>query len=84
MLETAVKYENVFHRHREDDNTYVDYFFGGDDEDASTNTRKRKKKKDQVVVGPPGMDDWEIARNFLEFLKVFYKVTMKISGSKNI
>lgn len=43
MLETAVKYENAFHRLREDDTTFVDYFFGGDDEDASTNTRKTKR-----------------------------------------
>ena len=83
MLETAVKYENAFHRLREDDNAYVDYFFGGDDEDASTNTRNTwKKKKKELVIGPPGMDDLENARHFLEFLKVFYKVTMKISGSK--
>ncbi|KAK1385124.1 hypothetical protein POM88_022859 [Heracleum sosnowskyi] len=52
---------------QEDDNSYVDYFFGGDEEDVSTNTRKRKRK--DRVVGPPGMDDWENARYFLEFLK---------------
>ncbi|KAK1367911.1 hypothetical protein POM88_034003 [Heracleum sosnowskyi] len=56
------------------------YLFGGDEEDVSTNTRKRKRK--DRVVGPPGMDDWENARYFLQFLKVFYKVTVKIYGSK--
>lgn len=60
MLETAIKYENAFHRLQENDNAYVDYFFGGDDEDVSTNARKRKKK--DMVVGPPGLNDWENAR----------------------
>lgn len=57
MLETVIKFENAFHRLLEDDNAFMDYFFGGDDEDFSTNTKKRKQK--HLVVGPPGLNDWE-------------------------
>lgn len=83
MLETAVRYENAFHRLESDDNAYGDYFFGGDDEDVSTNTRAtRRRKKKNIVIGSPQKTDWDSARYFIEFLKVFYKVTMKISGSR--
>ncbi|KAI3412438.1 Diacylglycerol kinase (DAG kinase) [Psidium guajava] len=34
------------------------------------------------VKGLPTSDDWEYARNFLPFLKLFYDTTLKVSGKK--
>ncbi|WOH00644.1 hypothetical protein DCAR_0520015 [Daucus carota subsp. sativus] len=87
MLEAAVKYEKAFKRLEEDDLSYFNYFLIGDEEDVTTNTRtkaKKKKKRKEVVGGPPSENDFEIARNFLKFLKLFYRVTEKISGSKYV
>jgi hypothetical protein len=38
---------------------------------------KGNKKK----IGPPNLDDWENARTLLKFLKIFYIVPLKFSGS---
>ena len=32
-------------------------------------------------IGPPTIDDWKNVAVFVKFLKVFYDVTAKISGS---
>ena len=32
-------------------------------------------------LGPPTFDDWDIVRAFMKFLKLFYEVTLRISGS---
>jgi hypothetical protein len=32
-------------------------------------------------LGPPTFEDWESVRVFLKFLKLFYDVTMRLSGS---
>ncbi|KAF7807466.1 zinc finger BED domain-containing protein RICESLEEPER 2-like [Senna tora] len=34
-------------------------------------------------MGPPHMDDWEIASKFVKFLKIFYDATLRISASTN-
>jgi hypothetical protein len=39
---------------------------------------KRMLKKS---LGPPTYDDWARIRIFLKFLKLFYDVTMRLSGS---
>jgi hypothetical protein len=32
-------------------------------------------------LGPPTFDDWKNVKPFLKFLKLFYDVTMRLSGS---
>lgn len=80
MLETTVKYGNAFHRPREDDNTFVDYFFGSNEEDASNNTRKRERK--DLLLGPPGLDDWETARYILKFINFLLYVVVLLDPRK--
>ncbi|GKB51176.1 zinc finger, BED-type containing protein [Tanacetum coccineum] len=64
------------------DYKYRSYFCGDDEDDFADNTRKRKRK--EKVVGAPEEDDWEKARHFIEYLRVFYNVTNLISGSKYV
>ncbi|GKB33460.1 zinc finger BED domain-containing protein RICESLEEPER 2-like protein [Tanacetum coccineum] len=44
----------------------------------------KTKKKRKNVVGVPNEDDWSNARFFIEYLRIFYDVTKKISGSKYV
>ncbi|KAF7832006.1 zinc finger BED domain-containing protein RICESLEEPER 2-like [Senna tora] len=36
---------------------------------------------DEKTIGPPSHDDWKNAKVFVEFLKIFYDVTLELSGS---
>ena len=36
--------------------------------------------KESQLLAPP-FEDWQMARIFIKFLKVFYDATLKISGS---
>ncbi|XP_070049144.1 zinc finger BED domain-containing protein RICESLEEPER 1-like [Nicotiana tomentosiformis] len=40
-----------------------------------------KKKRDKKIIGPPKHEDFQAARCFAKFLKLFYNVTLKFSGS---
>nr|KAJ0227299.1 hypothetical protein LSAT_V11C100041820 [Lactuca sativa] len=75
MLETTILYENAFER-------YGAYFRTEADDDVDGSTRKRKITA--KVVGAPSDVHWEIARNLIEYLKIFSDVTTKISGSKYV
>nr|KAJ0185228.1 hypothetical protein LSAT_V11C900470240 [Lactuca sativa] len=77
----AVLYENAFERLYTIDPSYGAYFRTEADEvNGSTRKQKRKTK----VVGAPSDVDWETARNLIEYLKIFFDVTTKISGSKYV
>lgn len=39
-----------------------------------------KVENGKIREGPPNDEDLENARNFLRFLRTFYKVTLKFSG----
>ena len=39
---------------------------------------------DENIGGPPDQSDWENARVFVRFLKVFYQVTLRLSGSSYV
>jgi hypothetical protein len=69
MLKAAEKFENVFVRLGQSEPRYMSYFLEVDS--------KGNKKK----IGPPNLDDWENARTLLKFLKIFYIVPLKFSGS---
>ncbi|PWA35797.1 zinc finger, BED-type [Artemisia annua] len=52
-------------------------------EDDGEKITKKRKKSDRVV-GAPNEEDWENARFFMEYLKIFFNVTKKVSGSKYV
>ncbi|KAK2646775.1 hypothetical protein Ddye_021970 [Dipteronia dyeriana] len=67
MLSTALKFQKAFDRLLEDDGRYGLYF---------SELESGKKR-----VGPPKDDDWGNAKVFVQFLHVFYDITMKFSAS---
>jgi hypothetical protein len=68
MLDAAVKFDVVFMRLEETDPRYLSYF--------EVDSKGKQKK-----LGPPALEDWEKARSFVNFLKLFYTVTLKFSDS---
>ncbi|KAL5579865.1 hypothetical protein UlMin_012307 [Ulmus minor] len=67
MLEAALKFKKAFEI-LDGDANYTKYF-----EEERVNGKK--------IDGPPIHHDWEKAQVFVKFLKIFYKVTTRISGS---
>ncbi|KAJ9551947.1 hypothetical protein OSB04_015992 [Centaurea solstitialis] len=82
MLETSVKYEDAFDRLFDIDSNYISYFQDEAEDDSGGSTRKRKRSG--ATNGAPTSQDWEKARNFVEYLRIFCEVTTKISGSKYV
>ncbi|KAJ9565712.1 hypothetical protein OSB04_001678 [Centaurea solstitialis] len=41
-------------------------------------------KRNERALGAPGEEDWENARGFIEYLKIFFNVTKKVSGSQYV
>ncbi|XP_028774231.1 zinc finger BED domain-containing protein RICESLEEPER 2-like [Neltuma alba] len=46
-----------------------------------TDVEYKKSFLEKSLVGPPNAADFQVAREFVAFLKVFYNVTLKFSGS---
>jgi hypothetical protein len=67
MLVGAEKCQSAFELMEEHDGNYV----------SSLSDEKSGKKG----LGPPNYNDWARIRIFLKFLKLFYEVTMRLSGS---
>jgi hypothetical protein len=68
MLDAADKFDVVFMRLKETDPRYSSYF-------------EVDSKGKQKNLGPLALEDWEKARFFVKFLKLFYTITLKFSGS---
>ncbi|KAK1394863.1 hypothetical protein POM88_013919 [Heracleum sosnowskyi] len=49
---------------------------------GNNSKKKKKKKKKKVVEGAPLYDDFDNVNRSIKFLKIFYDVTIKLSGSK--
>ncbi|GKA50455.1 zinc finger BED domain-containing protein RICESLEEPER 2-like protein [Tanacetum coccineum] len=85
-IQRAVKYlRSSSGRLELTEHDYTSYFFN-EPEDGEEGTRMmpKTKKKKKNVVGVPNEDDWSNARFFLEYLRIFYDVTNKISGCKYV
>lgn len=80
MLEVATIYESAFERMYVEDYNYEAFFKINNDEIEGDNNKKKKKKK--KVEGHPKFQDFANVKCLIQFLKIFYEVTIKISGSK--
>jgi hypothetical protein len=67
MLEVAEKYKRAFDLLQEEDRPLLTYL--------------NQKIGGKKGLGPPTEDDWDNVGHFVKFLKVFYDVTLKISGT---
>ncbi|XP_062027062.1 zinc finger BED domain-containing protein RICESLEEPER 1-like [Rosa rugosa] len=89
MLDVALELRKGFeHMAEEEDKNYKGYFDEEEVEDdewlegaetEAANITKDKMKR----VGPPIETDWERATVFVNFLKVFYDVTVRISATNS-
>ncbi|KAL5856918.1 hypothetical protein ACOSQ3_004376 [Xanthoceras sorbifolium] len=70
MLSSALKFRKAFDRLMEKDGRYGLYFF------ENENGKRR--------VGPPKEDDWSKVKVFVQFLHVFYDITVKFSSSLSV
>lgn len=70
MLEVALKYIRMSERIADEWLPFMKYFHEKDD-------------KGKERIGPPGADDWEIAKAFVHFLKKFCDATLEPSASKS-
>ncbi|KAI5323480.1 hypothetical protein L3X38_032552 [Prunus dulcis] len=77
MLEASLKFEKAFWRMGEDDEGPYISWFGEDEpdvEDGVVMSHYPRKRE-----GPPTNEDWNNACTFVNFLKVFYDATLKMS-----
>ena len=70
MLEHAEKFEKAFDRLYDQESEFRKWF--------------REDEKGKKKVGPPSSSDWQHARIFIQFLKIFYEVTLCFSGSLHV
>ena len=67
MLSVAEKYQRAFELMLDDDGVFVTYL--------------KEDGHGRKGLGPPTFDDWEHIRHFIKLLKLFYDVTLRMSGS---
>ncbi|XP_061993955.1 zinc finger BED domain-containing protein RICESLEEPER 2-like [Rosa rugosa] len=81
MMEASLKFKKAFTVMAEDeDGIFANYFKEPDEEyDEDGNLIPSKNKRNRV--GPPQVEDWQKAEVFVEFLRVFYDVTLRVSAS---
>ncbi|XP_040361816.1 zinc finger BED domain-containing protein RICESLEEPER 2-like [Rosa chinensis] len=81
MLEAALKFKKAFARMEEDDDElYLGYFKEPEEEyDEEGNVVPSRNKRNRV--GPPEEPDWDKAEVFVDLLRVFYDVTLRVSAS---
>ncbi|VFQ66254.1 unnamed protein product [Cuscuta campestris] len=80
-LESALRLKRAFKRMEQDTtSSYLAYFNESEeefDEDGNVIVAKKGNKK----VGPPLDKDWDNCEVFVNFLRVFYEVTLRVSAS---
>ncbi|KAM5546439.1 zinc finger BED domain-containing protein RICESLEEPER 2-like, partial [Rosa sericea] len=81
MLEAGLKFKKAFTLMLADeDSSFAAYFKEPEEEyDDDGNVVPSKNKRNRV--GPPEDGDWDKAEVFVDFLRVFYDVTLRVSAS---
>jgi hypothetical protein len=67
MLDVTLKYREVFELMLDEDGHFILYL--------------GEEGHGRRGLGPPTLEDWEHIRHFVKFLKLFYEVTVRMSGS---
>ena len=83
MLEAAVKFQNAFERLQEEDSQFDSYFNDDDNDENEVGVEDDNgigKGRGRKNIGPPNVLVWGKAGIFVQFLKPFYKVTLRFSG----
>ncbi|XP_061993804.1 zinc finger BED domain-containing protein RICESLEEPER 2-like [Rosa rugosa] len=84
MLETSIELKKAFNRMAdEEDSKYNSYFDEPEreDTDGEEDCFMVVDPKSRKRIGPPNDHDWEKAAIFVQFLKVFYEVTLRVSAT---
>ncbi|KAM5552063.1 hypothetical protein ABKV19_026766 [Rosa sericea] len=81
MLEAALKFKKAFTVMAEDEDSNFANYFKEPDEEYDEDGNLVPSRNNRNRVGPPEVGDWEKAEVFVEFLRVFYDVTLRVSAS---
>ncbi|KAL6503639.1 hypothetical protein OROGR_025562 [Orobanche gracilis] len=81
MLEVALELRKAFQRMADDDSLNYNNYFDEEDEFDKEDELDHEGRCGRRRVGPPKDIDWDKAECFVNFLRVFYQVTVNISAS---
>ncbi|KAL6585703.1 hypothetical protein OROMI_002347 [Orobanche minor] len=81
MLEIALELRKAFQRMADDDSLNYNNYFDEEEEFDEEDDLDREGRCGRRRVGPPKDIDWDKAGCFVNFLRVFYQVTVNVSAS---
>ncbi|XP_024156116.2 zinc finger BED domain-containing protein RICESLEEPER 2-like [Rosa chinensis] len=81
MLEAALKFKAAFARMEEQPDSCFSAYFKEPEEEYDEEGNLVPSKSKRPRVGPPSEDEWDKAEMFVQFLRVFYEVTLRVSAS---
>ena len=81
MLEAALRFKQAFLVMAEDDESNFGNYFKEPEEEFDEDGVLLPSNNKRVRVGPPEEEDWLKAKMFVDFLRLFYEVTLRNSAS---
>ncbi|XP_062010485.1 zinc finger BED domain-containing protein RICESLEEPER 2-like [Rosa rugosa] len=81
MLEAALKFKAAFARMEEQPDSGFSAYFKEPEEEYDEDGNLVPSKSKRPRVGPPSEDEWDKVEVFVQFLRVFYEVTLRVSAS---
>ncbi|XP_040374717.1 zinc finger BED domain-containing protein DAYSLEEPER-like [Rosa chinensis] len=81
LKEAALKFKAAFARMEEQPDSGFSAYFKEPDEEYDEDGNLVPSKSKRPRVGPPSEDEWDKAEVFVQFLRVFYEVTLRVSAS---
>jgi hypothetical protein len=83
MLEAALKFKKAFARMGEDEDSGFLAYFKEPEELYNEEGELIPNKGNRGKVGPPSEEEWDKAEIFVQFLRVFYEITLRVSASNH-